>query len=87
MLNKIKLLTLFCILAGTAIGYYGGKGMYSSNLEIYTAYDIIYVNGLKVTFESKDSTIVFPSRGELETYISDKTAEDTNKLIYEKENN
>ena len=60
------------------------------NLEIYTSKEIIYIQGLTVTFETKDKIKVFKDMKTLNNYISTLTSNhtheypQTNKKIHSK---
>ncbi len=70
-LNSILLIAILVL----SIAIYSTKKS-SFDLEIYTDQNIYYVNGLTVTNESDDTTLIFNTAKELKNYISYKTAND-----------
>jgi len=50
-----------------------------TDIEIYTPENIYYINGLTVTNENDGQTLEFKDKESLKEYISDKTADDTQK--------
>jgi hypothetical protein len=50
-----------------------------ADLEIYTPENIYYIEGLTVTNESNSETFTFKTKTELKEFISDRTADDTQK--------
>jgi hypothetical protein len=49
------------------------------DLEIYTPENIYYINGFTVTNENDGETLKFENAGQLKEFISDRTADDTQK--------
>ena len=47
-------------------------------LEIYTQDNIYFLDGLKVTNEANDVILIFENNNDLEIFISDLTAQNTN---------
>lgn len=53
-------------------------GYNPTDIEVYTPENIYYINGLQVTNENNNEVLNFEDNESLKTYISRKTADDTN---------
>lgn len=71
------LLTGFiCFIYGAVVAvYFCTPFEHTTDLEIYTVQDIIYVRGMTVTFESSDEVLRFNTPEQLREYISNLTVE------------
>lgn len=65
-----------CFICGAIVAvYFCTPFERTTDLEIYTVQDIIYIRGTTVTFESSDEVIRFNTPEQLREYISNLTAE------------
>lgn len=65
-----------CFICGAIVAmYFFTPFEHTTDLEIYTAQDIIYVRGMTITFESSDKVLKFNTPEQLREYISNLTAE------------
>lgn len=78
MFNKLILIPIAIVVIG--IFYYLQPTSKVQTLEIYTNEDIIYIEGLTVSFESIESTFTFKDAESLNNYISIVTAEQSNLI-------